>query len=73
MGVPQLPQQQSPGPNILLQCFKLIFCPKIFEIQTKFGPKFQENLTKSRPNLTLSRTGFTKTGPNPQASAALKI
>ena len=44
------------------QCPHFNFQTKKFKIQTKSGPKFQENQTKSGPNLTLFRTGFTKTG-----------
>ena len=44
------------------QCPHFNFQTKKYEIQTKSGPKFQENQTKSGPNLTLFRTGFTKTG-----------
>ena len=39
----------------------LKFPDQKFEIQTKSGPKFLENHTKSRPNLTLFQTDFTKT------------
>ena len=44
------------------QCPHFNFQTKKCKIQTKSGPKFQENQTKSGPNLTLFRTGFTKTG-----------
>ena len=38
------------------------FRTKKCEIQTRSGPKFKENQTKSGTNLTLFRTGFTKNG-----------
>ena len=44
------------------QCLHFNFRTKKCEIQTKSGPKFSEKQTKSGPNLTISRTGFTKTG-----------
>ena len=45
-----------------MQCPHFNFQTKKSEIRTKSGPKFKENQTKSGPNLTFFRTGFTKTG-----------
>ena len=43
-----------------VQCPHFNFQTKKCQIQTKSGPKIQENQTKSGPNLTLFRSSFTK-------------